>query len=269
MKRVLSLIIAAVCVLSLISCKKHVHDFGEWETVTEASCTEKGEKKRGCRDSECGMTETAIIPATGHQYSAVTVEATCSEGGYVQYTCACGSTYRDNEIPALGHQGIGQCTVCKKCYNAEIQSKLRTETVSTTMSGQKVSADGFSYDKSTKVIRNRYTIKDSSGLLGDEVIYYRLYPDGSWSWEFEMFSGAFGTPGCKISGKIEVYQLSELSESTTGLPVNSYSGNVSYDFINSIRKLAAYFLLSTISEISFAVDQTEGITLDNFGLVNF
>lgn len=42
------------------------HEYSEWETVTEASCTEKGEKSRSC---ECGYVDKEITPETGHTYS--------------------------------------------------------------------------------------------------------------------------------------------------------------------------------------------------------
>ena len=40
------------------------HTYGEWTTVTPATCTTKGEKKHTC--TVCGHVETQEIPATGH-----------------------------------------------------------------------------------------------------------------------------------------------------------------------------------------------------------
>ena len=42
------------------------HSYGEWTTVTEATCTTAGEKKHTCTD--CGHVETEVIPATGHHW---------------------------------------------------------------------------------------------------------------------------------------------------------------------------------------------------------
>ena len=42
------------------------HSYGEWTTVTEATCTTAGEKKHTC--TECGHVETEEIPATGHHW---------------------------------------------------------------------------------------------------------------------------------------------------------------------------------------------------------
>ena len=51
------------------------------------------------------LTETATVPTTAHvhSYAESTVEATCTEKGYTQYTCDCGDSYRDKETAALGH----------------------------------------------------------------------------------------------------------------------------------------------------------------------
>lgn len=54
---------AAVCAAGLVACNNHKHAFVETEAVTP----------------------------------------TCTEGGYVQYQCECGETYRDNETERLGH----------------------------------------------------------------------------------------------------------------------------------------------------------------------
>ena len=47
-----------------ITCTAHV--WGEWEVTTPATCTEAGVKTRTC--SVCGETETAAIPAAGHNW---------------------------------------------------------------------------------------------------------------------------------------------------------------------------------------------------------
>ena len=42
------------------------HNYGNWQTVKEATCTEKGTQKRTC--SKCGEEETKEIEAVGHNY---------------------------------------------------------------------------------------------------------------------------------------------------------------------------------------------------------
>ncbi len=38
-----------------------------------------------------------------HAYEAETVEASCTEGGYTRYRCACGDSYTGDMVPPLGH----------------------------------------------------------------------------------------------------------------------------------------------------------------------
>ena len=77
-----------------------VHNWGEWQTVTPATCTNAGSQKRTC--SLCNTSETQNIPVLEHNYS----EATCTE----PQTCTrCGATTGT----ALGHNLVnGVCTRC-------------------------------------------------------------------------------------------------------------------------------------------------------------
>lgn len=51
----------------------HTHEFGEWFTISSASCGIDGSQMRRC---SCGEDETAILPATGqHNWQIVTDEA--------------------------------------------------------------------------------------------------------------------------------------------------------------------------------------------------
>ena len=88
------------------------HAFGDWEIVTQPTCTEPGLQQRTCA---CGETETETLYPLGHS----TVrhdrkEATCTEDGWeTYYTCTrCDyTTYR--EIKAPGHDyEDGVCRVC-------------------------------------------------------------------------------------------------------------------------------------------------------------
>ena len=42
-------------------------------------------------------------PAHTHEYSVAVIPATCTAGGYTEYTCTCGDRYVDNETAATGH----------------------------------------------------------------------------------------------------------------------------------------------------------------------
>lgn len=73
------------------------HSFGDWVT-TAATCTEKGSKVRTCNN--CGTKETVEIPALGHSYKSVFVDATCIEYAKTIHTCErCGHTYNTIVAP--------------------------------------------------------------------------------------------------------------------------------------------------------------------------
>ena len=58
------------------------HTYGDWTTVTPATCTTAGQKQRTC--TKCGHVETEAIPATGHHWK---------DNGDGTHTCTkCGAT---------------------------------------------------------------------------------------------------------------------------------------------------------------------------------
>ena len=74
----------------------------DYESVTvEPTCTEEGSVTHTC--TVCGDTYTEVIEATGHDYDIVVTDPTCTEQGYSTYTCACGDTFVDDFTDALGH----------------------------------------------------------------------------------------------------------------------------------------------------------------------
>ena len=63
-----------------------------------------------------------------HNYSSKNYDATCTEDGYIEYTCACGDSYIEDRIAALGHNwGKWEIyedeqvkyRVCYNCYEKE------------------------------------------------------------------------------------------------------------------------------------------------------
>ena len=78
------------------------HSFGDWTETKAPTCTQSGEEMRECKT--CGHTEYRKIPATGHDYDAVTTLPTCEQPGYTSHTCAnCGDHYEDEYVVELGH----------------------------------------------------------------------------------------------------------------------------------------------------------------------
>lgn len=79
--------------LSFHAIDGEVHDFGPWETVSEATCTEEGARKHAC--TVCGAERTEALPALGHAWGegVVTAEPTANTEGERMFTCGrCGVT---------------------------------------------------------------------------------------------------------------------------------------------------------------------------------
>ena len=119
------------------------HEFGEWETVQEATEDEAGLEKRSCK--RCGEEETREIPRKEHEhvYTETVTAPTCTEKGYTTFTCKCGDSYVGNYTDALGHdfgewETVQEATEtetglakrsCKRCKEEETKSIPTTDHV--------------------------------------------------------------------------------------------------------------------------------------------
>ena len=97
------------------------HDYGEWSTVRDATCTEAGEEERICSRDE-SHTESRAIPAAGHQKKEIEeIPATCTEAGRSAGTecIVCGQVLSgEEEILPLGHD-YGDWIVVKEATYTE------------------------------------------------------------------------------------------------------------------------------------------------------
>ena len=76
------------------------HKYGEWVVTKEATEEEKGSKEQTCSVCNDKVTEEIPVKEHVHDYEEKVVAPTCTEGGYTEYTCKCGDTYKGNETPA-------------------------------------------------------------------------------------------------------------------------------------------------------------------------
>jgi len=109
-KRIISNLLCLMFVLCSVftftSCGKECkHDWGEWQTVTQSTCTSTGTKKRQC--SKCEEFEEDIIQISNHTFGEWNEEvpATCSSTGTKahKYCSVCEKNYdaNGNEIADL------------------------------------------------------------------------------------------------------------------------------------------------------------------------
>ena len=78
------------------------HEYGETIVVTPSTCLEEGEGVRYCTD--CGGSITERLPLASHEYESETVLPSCTESGYTLHRCIwCNDEYTDDETQTLGH----------------------------------------------------------------------------------------------------------------------------------------------------------------------
>ena len=126
--------------LTLVGCE-HEHEWGEWKTTKEATCTAEGTMERIC---ECGEKETKSIDKIMHTNGSwiIDKEATCTEKGFKHLECTvCKETTVSGSIPATGHadgewivDAEATCTadgskhqVCSVC-----ETSIKTEAIAAT-----------------------------------------------------------------------------------------------------------------------------------------
>ena len=90
------------------------HDMSQWNTVTEATCTETGLAQRSC--TRCDYEEEQILAAAGHSYVTGNVEPTCTQQGYTAHVCeVCGYEKHDTFTAALGHTEVTAAALAPTC----------------------------------------------------------------------------------------------------------------------------------------------------------
>lgn len=135
---VAAVIVLMTAVLALASCSSGCsHEWGEWRTVDEATCSNSGRQTRAC--GKCGAVDSQTVSPTGHSFGEYKPEKapTCLDDGYKAHkecvSCGLctdinGNRIYDVVLPALHAYGdpIGHgweeadCTDPKRCYRCGI-----------------------------------------------------------------------------------------------------------------------------------------------------
>lgn len=155
MKKHISFLLLICITISLVSCG-HEHQWSEWQTSKNPTCTEDGCNTRVCDD--CGETQTTTIYATGHSFGEWQTEklATCIASGIdAQYCTSCNykntkTTYGDHK---LNSQNI--CSTCNKQFINMTDSEKSTANEVYYISDRKVE-----YDKNNDWFKFTFALKD-------------------------------------------------------------------------------------------------------------
>ena len=116
-------LLLSLCLLCACNEGDHVHEWGEWQTETAATCTTKGVEKRTC---ECGESETQYVDAFGHSSDN---EWRRNENNHWQFCIQAGCRVRLNE-GAHTYDAADTC-VCQH-YNGALTFTLKSGTYSVT-----------------------------------------------------------------------------------------------------------------------------------------
>lgn len=136
-------VLTALCLsVCLVACDKNKqkqnncnHIFGEWETVSAATCSAEGSKVKTC--SECGYKETEAISMLDHSFGDwYDVEsATCTKAGVTARKCSVCNHEETDSLPIIEHSfgdwksvTTATCTTggkrsraCTKCTYSETE----------------------------------------------------------------------------------------------------------------------------------------------------
>ena len=143
------------------------HHWDQGEIITEATCTEEGEKKFTC--SICGDEKTEKVSATGHQHSEIRnkKEATCKETGYSGDTWCkdCGKKILSGQTIAKTENhswDAGKVTTKATC--TEEGEKTFTCSICGDKKTEKISATGHQH---TEIRNKKEATCKETGYSGD------------------------------------------------------------------------------------------------------
>lgn len=105
----------------------HVHTFGDWAVIREATCSTAGERMRAC--TECGETVSEVIAATNdHTYGdwTVTKEPTCISAGTQSHSCSICGHSESSTIAATGQHSYGEWKTTKAATTIQTGTLTRT-----------------------------------------------------------------------------------------------------------------------------------------------
>ena len=184
------------------------HNYGAWENQTAATCLTDGVQKRTC--SGCGDVQTQSVPAIDHNYVGYTVDATCTQYGYIVYTCTnCGDSYESgsgySEWSTAYPSGVDASRI-------ESRTEYRYQTKNFTTAATNVLAGWTYYGTTTQLSGwSEWSEWSDTAVTASENVevetrkvwgyYYYLCPscgahmhgsDGCWTWAKDPVTGKGG-----------------------------------------------------------------------------
>lgn len=149
MRRKLFSLILLILILGLVGCSNvHIggHDYGQWQVVKEATCTEDGLQERVC---SCGSKETEVIPALGHNIVVDEAKAaTCTKNGATEgsHCSRCKLVLQQQQVIPASHVEELLPAIAPTCTRAGKEEGFRCTVCGETVVRQKkIRAEGHNY----------------------------------------------------------------------------------------------------------------------------
>ena len=197
-----------MCALCFAACNngnegEHICSFGEWTAIKEATCTESGEQERTCA---CGEKETRSVAALGHtEVVDEAVGKTCTSDGLTEgkHCSACGTVLVEQETIPSSHNW-------NEAYEYDKDAHWQTCT----------ECDGISEKTAHDIGADGYCTVCDNPVRGSEGVLYSVSEDGTYAEVIEY-----------IGNSTRVV----IAEEYEGLPVTHIANNAfNYENITSV-----------------------------------
>lgn len=226
--------------------------------------------------SDNGNNDTNNPPSAvhTHDYTEEVILPTCQAQGYTVHRCSCGDVYQDCYTDIVPHKGVGKCSYCQAVFNALIKTELPAGWGTSHGAGSSEIEYIYQYEYENDTQNIRITADAQypayGSLLGRYEVSFILDDNASWDWRIDMYS-TIGTVTKHeyLTGMIETSELHFITPATLNIPFDTYSTGMTGDLASALDGMATIALHDIINEILKATEATQGVSLDNFGLINY
>ncbi|MBO5715661.1 MAG: leucine-rich repeat domain-containing protein [Clostridia bacterium] len=228
--------------LQFNSLENHTHNWSDYVTKTEPTCTSEGMDIRTCN---CGAIDEKIISAKDHSFDEwkITLESKCGVEGTESRTCLICNEIESKSISALSHiEGAWVVIDGKKAYPCVYcKTVLRTEEI-----------DASEYlDISNDTVIGLGSCEDIEIVIPSNFNNQSITKIGENSFEYQVITGVILTNSITEIGNSAFSKCLELTNIHLGNNLTSIGQKAFYN-CKSLTSITLPDTLKTLSDYSFA-----------------